>query len=789
MISQNLLLGSDGYLIQRSLRFRASASAYLNRTPSSASNRTTWTWSGWVKRGSLGIYGQLFSARNSDNNNFGLLFFNDDTLYFADQTVPTYNIQFKTTQVFRDPSASYHIVLSIDTTQATNTNRVKLYVNGLQVSSFSTATYPSQNLNTYVNTTNAHNIGAFTGGSNHFDGYLSELNFIDGQALTPSSFGEIDPITGVWKAKKYAGTYGTNGFYLPFSDNSSTTTLGYDKSGNSNNWTCNNISLTAGSTYDSMTDVPTLTSATQANYAVLNPNVNLNGTLTNGNLTTTGNYQSSIGISSGKIYWETEIVSSNGYTAVGFTNGPYSQYFRWNVAGGSFTNASAGTLNIGTQTGQANCIVMCAIDVDNNKFFIGVNGTWFASGNPSSGANPAITLSASSTELWFPEINLYAGGTGHINFGQRPFAYTPPTGFVALNTFNLPEPSIKAGNKHFDAVTWTGNDVNNRLIANGGGFQPDLVWAKARNQAYSHTLYDVIRGGANKLSSNITDAESTNYANGQVSFQPTGFNAVAGSNGSITINETGTNYVGWQWKAGGSAVSNTAGSITSQVSANPSAGFSVVTYTGNASVASFGHGLGVAPKFIIIKNRSASGTGAQWCVGADVSGWNWATDYLYLNSTIAKATDGGTTQFYSAPTSSVVNIGGGTNTNGSGNSMVAYCFSEVAGYSKFGSYTGNGSADGTFVHLGFRPRLLMVKSSSSAQDWKLIDTARNTYNSSNSLLGANVSSAEDTNSAYDFDILSNGFKPRNTFGYANSSGATYIYMAFAENPFKHSLAR
>lgn len=219
VIGSNILAGASGqgggYNLTRSLRLRLSATAFLNRTPASATDRQKFTWSGWIKRGSLGIYGQLFSARNSDNNNFGLLFWNDDTLYFADQTAPTYNLQFKTTQVFRDPSAWYHVVLAIDTTQATNTNRVKLYVNGSQVTAFSTATYPSQNLNTYVNTTNAHNIGAFTANSNHFDGYMTEVNFIDGQALTPSSFGETSATTGVWQPKKYAGTYGTNGFYLP----------------------------------------------------------------------------------------------------------------------------------------------------------------------------------------------------------------------------------------------------------------------------------------------------------------------------------------------------------------------------------------------------------------------------------------------------------------------------------------------------------------------------------------------------------------------------------------------
>jgi hypothetical protein len=192
---------------------------------------------------------------------------------------------------------------------------------------------------------------------------------------------------------------------------------------------------------------------------------------------------------------------------------------------------------------------------------------------------------------------------------------------------------------------------------------------------------------------------------------------------------------------------------------------------------------------IIIKNRSTSGSGSNWCVGVDISGWNWNTDYLYLNTTGAKATDGGGTQFWSAPTSTVVNIGGGTNTNGSGNSMLAYCFAAVAGYSSFGTYTGNGSADGTFVYTGFRPRYFMVKRiDTSGNDWILMDTARDPYNVATQELYANLNNAEGT-AANNYDILSNGFKARRNNAAVNASGGTYVYAAFAESPFKNALAR
>jgi hypothetical protein len=297
-----------------------------------------------------------------------------------------------------------------------------------------------------------------------------------------------------------------------------------------------------------------------------------------------------------------------------------------------------------------------------------------------------------------------------------------------------------------------------------------------------------VRGVTKSLTSNGADSEYTSSAGTDlVSFDSDGF-TVGATNVWNSYNVSGGSLVAWQWKAGGAAVTNTAGSISAQVSANPTAGFSVVTYTGNASIASFGHGLGVAPKMIIIKNRTASGGNSNWCVGIDIAGWNWNTDYLYLNSTIAKATDGGGTQFYSAPTSTVVNIGGGTNTNGNTNSMVAYCWSEIDGFSKFGSYTGNGSADGPFVYTGFRPRFIMLKNTTTGNNaWHMIDTVRGTSNVYGPSLDANDAGAEITYTIC--DVLSNGFKLRDTNQAWNKASDTYIYAAFAENPFRNSLAR
>jgi hypothetical protein len=328
-------------------------------------------------------------------------------------------------------------------------------------------------------------------------------------------------------------------------------------------------------------------------------------------------------------------------------------------------------------------------------------------------------------------------------------------------------------------------------LNNGVSFQPDFVWGKARSTTYSSALFDSVRGfgSAKGLLSNATQAEGTTSAQyGYVSTNTsTGFTATGGTDGSnpnAALNESGVTYVAWQWKASNAtAVSNTSGSITSQVSANPTAGFSVVTYTGNGTgTPTIGHGLGVAPDLIIAKTRSTSN---GWLVYHSALG---ATKSIILSGTNAATTqsDWGNT----TPTSTVFYVNGGNN-NISSATYVAYCFAAVAGYSAFGSYTGNGSADGPFVYTGFRPRWVMIKQSSvSGEDWTIYDSARNTYNSTNSVLYADTSSAEFTSSSYvPIDLLSNGFKIRTDGAGRNASSATYIYAAFAENPFKYANAR
>jgi hypothetical protein len=370
------------------------------------------------------------------------------------------------------------------------------------------------------------------------------------------------------------------------------------------------------------------------------------------------------------------------------------------------------------------------------------------------------------------------------NFGQRPFAYTAPSGFKALCTQNLPTPTIGAtsatlANKYFDINLWTGNGTS-QTLTNSGGFQPDWVWLKSRSSGTNfHNLFDVIRGATKHLFSNSTAAEGTN-AQSLTAFTSTGF-SVGNDN---DVNQSSGTYVGWQWKANGAGSTNTAGSITSTVSASTTSGFSVVTYTGNGtSGATIGHGLGVAPSMVIVQTRTGTNNRDKPVYHVSVGN----TGVLTLNSTVATQTSSG---FWNntTPSSTVITLGNDQNTNQNSSTYVAYCFAAIAGYSAFGSYTGNGSADGPFVYCGFRPAYVMAKKSSGIEIWYVLDSKRGTYNVNKPRLNPNNSDAE--SSTYDImDFTSNGFKFRNSDTSWNGNGDTYIFAAFAENPFKYSLAR
>ena len=762
------------YTIDNSLRFNDNDSANLSRTPSVAGNRKTWTWSGWVKRGNLGD-NYLFTTTDANINEAMFLFFGADNLRYWDSKQGSQGVVLQSNAVFRDVSGWYHIVLMVDREAATPADRAKLYVNGEELS-YSATSYPNQNENSFVNATETHYISA---DPNYFDGYMAEINFIDGQALTPDDFGEINEDTGEWSPIEYAGTYGTNGFYLPFDGNAN------DSSGNGNNWTENNLAST-----DYMIDTPS------TNFSVLNPLDNGGSTISNGNLEHTSTNTSwkstrgTIAVNSGKWYWEGVFTAGGTASAdgIGFALGSASltsfsgDTHSYGYIQNGVTLADGGGSVAYGDSYTTNDIIGIALDLDagtctfykNNvsqgQAFSGLSGTFFPFSDTYDNSKWNLNFGADSS---FAGNKTRQGNTDANGIGD--FYYTPSAGYLALCSDNLPAPAIEQPETQFNVVTYTGTGGTQAIT--GVGFQPDFVWIKGRSVAYNHLVFDSVRGVQKALHTNLTNATST-YTNALSSFDADGFTYGA----DCTGNQSGASYVAWCLKAGGTAVTNTDGTITSQVSANVDAGFSIVGYTGTGSNASVGHGLSVTPDLVIVKNRDFVDNWRVW--HTDLSG---GTYYLNLNATSAQASN--SSFFTGLPTTSVFNIGTDNSLNRSGDDHIAYCFHSVEGFSKFGSYVGNGSStDGPFVYTGFKNAFVLVKRTNSTSNWVIIDNERIGYNIDNKLLYPNLSNAESTGGVT-MDLLSNGFKPRFSGADYNASGGTYIYMAFAEHPFNYATGR
>lgn len=563
---------------------------------------------------------------------------------------------------------------------------------------------------------------------------------------------------------------------------------------------------------------------TTNNFAALNPLYQIDSratTFINGNLkatSTTDNTvaQANVGVSTGKWYWETRIYSDE-MVGIGAEYGSISVFPGSNVRGLSLhlsgnvyydgiTSPYASSRSTNTYT-----IIGCALDVTNKKIYWSYNGTWQNSANPSVGTNGFDWTNvglARTTTFYVPSwrVRATAGALeqASVNFGQNPtfgdevtagtftdsngkglFKYQPPTGFLALCEDNLPTPAISDPGKHFKTVLWTGTSSSRNIT--GLGFQPDLVWIKNRTTAYSHYIADSVRKGGLYLVSSSASAEISDVT-GVTDFNSDGF-----SIGSLLdINRVGNSVVAWCWRAGaGTTSTNTDGSITSVVSVNRDAGFSIVSYTGNGvEGATIGHGLGKAPKFILAKVRNAV---ADWRVWhsylGDTYGLGSGPVFLSLNLTDAARYD---SQRITGATSTTFRTTGTATPyiNSSGNTFIAYCWAEIEGFSKFGSYVGNGSADGPFVYCGFKPAWIMIKNitDNTGWFWAIGDSSRSSTNPDSAKLYANNANVEDTTS-YPIDYLSNGFKIRTNQGTWNLSGSTHIFVAFAESPFTTANAK
>ena len=750
-----LLLSTVGdYEIDRSLRFNDDDSAYLSRTLA-AGTQTKWTFSCWIKLGNIkNSYHAIFSGFTGSSDQYNMIGLDgSNRVIFATQDEGSGGVMnVISNATLRDPSAWYHIVTTYDSAQSTASDRVKGYINGVQCTSFSTASYPSSSKASYINSNNQHNIGKRWMAA-YYDGYIAEVHFCDNQAYTASAFGETNEDTGQWVPKKFAGSYGTNGFKLDFSDNSGTTatTLGKDSSGNSNNFTPNNFSVAAGTGNDSLADTPT------NNYPTLN-SVDGYSTLSyepsNGNLDYNISDTSAIPYStmaiptSGK--WYAEFTATDIETAAfGFKPiedfGLFSEGYLYAYHGKIWKNNSETQTVAAISDGD---IIGVAVDRSAQTVQFSKNGTNIG--------NTEALVAGTEYKYWIARWASSGGNPqGSVNFGQRAFSHQP-SGFKGLCTKNLPTPTIKDGTKYFNTVLYTGNGSDGRAVT-GVGFQPNLVWIANRDRSTYKPLYDSVAGATKMLRTNTNDAEGT-FSTVLQSFDSDGFTVGTDS----AHNHNGEDIVSWNWKEGASN------------------GFDIVSFTPSSGTNTYSHSLGVKPDFIIFKSR---GSDANW----DVYNATLTAEYkLYLNGADLKIDSGFMSD--TEPTSSVFSFNPG---NQDGNVHLAYCFSNVEGYSKAGKYTGNGSSNGVFIYTGFKPAYLLSKRTTvgGGQDWEVRDTGRNTYNPVSTRLVPNETYHEGDLAAKDIDFVSNGIKIRTSSSGVNSSGIEYVYLAFAESPFKYANAR
>jgi len=796
----------------QSLRFDDGSSDHLTFTPgsaSSAADRRKITHAVWIKRGNIGTYQSIYSSTKSGGGDYYLWRFNNDDTMTIFLDVDDSNFAYDGTEVYRDTMNWYHFVLIIDTTQSSASNRIKLYANGVQQTlSNKYGSDVSQNFETYVMDGTEDAIGEFNFNSTtYFDGYMCDFITTIGQSNSISDFGETK--NGVWIAKNYSGSYGANGFRLEFKQTgtgtASTSTIGADTSGNTNHWTSNNLA----SADSNFPDSP------ENNFATFNPLEvahTYEANLSEGNLIATpsdgGNWNTRVGtfnVSSGKWYAEFATVSSHTGVFVGIlkTGSTDAFYIGYGSGGWGYYDdvgnvQHSASVVTGTSYGGfvTDDVIGVALNLDDNELRFYKNGSVLGSSAISIDANESYAFAMSNTQsghevgVNFGQDSTFAGNitSGSDNAtddnGQGDFYDAPPSGFLAMCSANLPDTALapnqnEQADDHFNTFLYTGDGTSDRNIALNT-FTPDWSWNKGRSQVTNNTLIDTSRRNGDNfpnLHSNTNDAEANDTHPNIIT------NGIQVSGG--LDNNDGTTFVVWTWKAnGGTTSSNTDGTITSTVQANTTAGFSIVTATAPSGTFSFGHGLGVAPDMFWFKERGQAG---NWIIYHKDKTTSIPSNVgVYLNNNLAGFASG--SNWLQTVSSSVISMTTGQ-INSTGD-FVCYCFNEIEGYSKFGSYQPNGSTDGTYIHLGFSPSFFMAKSiTASGYEWVIIDNKRTPFNEIKGYLVANEPSSEST--SYNFvDFLSNGIKIRASSGNdVNASGHTVIYMAFADQPFKFSNAR
>jgi hypothetical protein len=759
--SQWLANAGSTYEIEQSIRFNDDDTPYLQRTPGSAGNDHTWTVSFWIKRGSdisdtnqqNGIVGA------GDGADMGGDVIRTDSIGFYNDTLQIFTFggsspyaDLRSTVLFRDPSSWYHFVIRYDDTQSTATNRVRAYVNGVQVTTFSPANYPDQNSGTSFNTALLQRVGANTvSTSRNIDGYLAEIVMIDGTSLGPDSFGETNSTTGQWVPIDVSGlTYGTNGFRLKGQDSSA---LGDDTSGNGNDFASSGLAAN-----DQRQDTPTNNCVTANPLSVIKHSSYVIGgsAFSDGNLTVA----------------TTQSGSPTRYNYFIGTQSPtYNYYYEFKIDtvetsnwGGAIliplSNSSVNTSAVakafstsGVGVGfvvAANDIIGVTVDYDNDeaKFYLN---------NSLQGSASSLTAG----EVYIPGAYQVAdSGTWKytFRFQASDWTYTPASGFVEINSTNLPAPATADPSAYFQTTLYEGDGSTQSIDQDGSStFSPNLVWIKNRDATDAHALFDTVRGATKVLSSNVTTAEATNDDT-LTAFESDGF-AIGDD---VIVNTNAESYVAWQWNEG------------------TTPGLDIVSYAGTGSARTVAHNLGVVPEMIIIKNRDQDD---DWAV-YHVSLGN--THRLLLNSDLGPVDD---SSFWNdtTPTSSVFTVGGNHAVNANTENYIAYVFAPVEGFSSFGTYTGNHNAYGPMINLGFAPACVIFKSSTQDR-WFMKDIKRDPYNVTTKSLHPDENLAEISGTSAAADFNSNGFKIRTNESPVNQA-KSYYYAAFAHAPFKTANAR
>ena len=793
---------SSGYVIEGSGSFNGT-DGKLTRTISSAGNRRTFILEVIFKRG--GSASSFLTAYSSGTDTF--YFYLSGGQVYVQNYIGANQIELKSDARLRDFSAWYHLIVAIDTTQSTEANRVKAWVNGVELTwASSPQTFPTQNFETKWNTgSQEHQIGHSS--TTYSPDYFARAAAYDGQTMTDPAtdgFGEYDD-NGVWVPLDVSGkTFGTTGFLI---EGGAAFTNGTDSSGNSQNFTKGG---TITDVDDTLTDKA---SDNFGNFCTLNPlDFSQNAaTLSEGNLKIVGagSHSTTKGTvftdGAGKFVWECTVTEMDTNVSLALmrttdaSTGSNKPGATSNSGFGLFDNQGSSSLS---RFDGSNMVTGMSGMADGDMYHLEFNndtgdvyiwrkasgGTWTAenSGNSvTSGAGKTALAGASVA----PSVHVYQNSSATnpniitFNFGATSFDKTPSSNYVSLNTANLAAPTVTDPSAFFQNVLYDGTGSTQSITLGGNSdMQPDFVWIKRRNvTGTNHMIFDSVRGATKFIGSDRTTAETT-VADTLTSFDSDGFSLGADASGyGVNVSTSSSKYVAWCWKAGGSGSSNSDGDIASTVSVASHGGFSIVKYdpgSGGSAGDTVGHGLSRAPNYIILKVLEAVGD-QNWSVGSDDIGW---TNNLFLNLTNAKSAGSGPWN-NTAPTSSVFSIGSDRDNDAA---YIAYCFAKTPGLIACGSYTGNGSADGTYVVVdddgsGFKPSFIMIKRTDSTEGWHINDAARDPINPLDLQLQPNSNGVESGSSYMDF--TANGFKLRGTQGATNTSGGTYVYLAMAEHPF------